>query len=204
MIGQILMIKRAVFFRIGWMKYYDGPKQDDLKPIHGGSYNKKKVGKELYNFSRIRGQCFGFCQPVANSTQVTLEKIKPDWGEDSLEGVTVVFVAVNEEVDPHRQCVVGWYRNATVYRCRQEVRSPKGERRKYSAVARVADAVLLHPDARDWWVKAGTGGIGEANVCYLYHDDGRPKRQSWQIKILKNIEEYRPPRKGEWSSQVEM
>ena len=44
------MIKRAVFFRIGWMKYYDGRKPDDPKPIGGGSHNKKHCGDELYNF----------------------------------------------------------------------------------------------------------------------------------------------------------
>jgi hypothetical protein len=58
------MIKRAVFFRIGWMKYYDGRKPDDPKPIGGGSHNKKHCGDELYNFRGVGGRYYGSCQPT--------------------------------------------------------------------------------------------------------------------------------------------
>jgi hypothetical protein len=131
-----------------------------------------------------------------NSNNVKLEKIEPSWSETELQGVTVVFVAVNREAHPHRQCVVGWYRKATVYRLPKYSPSRIREGKKYIAVARVTDSVLLKPDARKWWVKAGTDGIGEANVCYLYHDDGRRKRLRWQNRILKKIEVHRPHREA--------
>jgi hypothetical protein len=92
--------------------------------------------------------------------------------------------------------VIGWYRNAVVYRFRQDFLPRKRERRKHVAVARVVDSVLLAPHKRSWSVKAGKGGIGQSNICYLYHDDGRRKKQSWQDRILEKIENYRPKPKS--------
>lgn len=173
------------------MKYYEGRKEDDPKPIGGGSWNSDHEGGELCNFKKTGGRYYGFCQPSANSNNIRLERIVPGWHQDRLPGVTVVFVAVNRADRRHRQCVVGWYRNAVVYRFRQSLRSPKREHREYFAVARVADSVLLDPYERNWAAKAGKGGIGEANVCYLYDQHGQ-KGLAWQNRILKKIERYRP------------
>lgn len=173
------------------MKYYDGRRQDDSRPIGGGSWNKEHEGGELCNFKKTRGRHYGFCQPSGNSNNIKLEKIEPEWQGDRLPGVTVVFVAVNREDRRHRQCVVGWYRNAVVYRFRQSSQLRRRECKEYFAVARVADSVLLDTYKRDWPAKAGQCGIGESNVCYLYDDHGRRKSFAWQNRILKRIENYR-------------
>ena len=56
------MNHKVLFSRIGLMKYYDGPKPDDLRPVGGGSYNKMNVGSEMYNFSTIGRSVYGFIQ----------------------------------------------------------------------------------------------------------------------------------------------
>jgi hypothetical protein len=41
------MVKRLLFARIGYMKFYCGRQPGDDKPRHGGSYNVENVGHEL-------------------------------------------------------------------------------------------------------------------------------------------------------------
>jgi hypothetical protein len=185
------MSKRALFCRIGWMKAYDGQKPNDPRPIGGGSWNEEHCGDEVFNFRRISGLFYGFCQPSGKSNNIQLTKIEPSWPANSLHGVLVVFVAVDPERGKQR--VVGWYRNATVYRTRQKSASKKRKKKGYFAVARVADSVLLpvEPFSRKFVVKAGLRGIGQANVCYLYDLDGRPKKLWWQRRIIEIVENPR-------------
>lgn len=173
------------------MNEYDGAQPDDPKPIGGGSWNRKRVGGEIYNFRRIRGQFYGFCQPSRMSNKLDLKRIDPDCQEDFLPGVLVIFVAVDP--DRGKQRVVGWYGNATVYRIRQRSTSARREHIEYFAVAAVRDSVLVPvvPYRRNWFVKAGSGGVGQANVCYLYRPDGLPKNLRWQKRVLGRIENHR-------------
>jgi len=164
------MLERAIFCRIGWMKYYDGKKPDDPRPIGGGSWNKRYPGSERFNFRNIRGKYYGFCRP-SRSHNINLERIDPTSQGNFLERVLVVFVAVDPDL--RNQRVVGWYKNATVYRLLQK--SPPGrESVRYLAVANAKDSVLLRtePYERNWHVVAGTGGIGESNACYLPRGPG--------------------------------
>jgi len=41
---------KVILARIGFMKFYQGPKPGDEKPIGGGSYNTGKIGHEAYNY----------------------------------------------------------------------------------------------------------------------------------------------------------
>jgi hypothetical protein len=186
------MIKRVLFSRVGWMENYDGAKSRSDWPVGGGSNNSKRCGDEVHNFTNVDGFVYGFCQPAAHSKQIALRRVQPEWLGSPLPGVLVVFVAV----DPGggRQRVVGWYRNATLYQTRQECHSKKRREKKYFyAVTRMGNAVLLRvqPYERDWFVPAGPGGIGQANVCYLYATDGRRKKLRWANQIIKKIENWR-------------
>jgi len=97
---------RVLFARIGWMKRYAGPQEGDERPKGGGRYNKKNVGHELFNFAELNGRFYGFAR--AKNGRVKLTRIDPDAKKaEKLDDVLVIFVA--------RQCIVGWYRNASVY-----------------------------------------------------------------------------------------
>jgi hypothetical protein len=57
------MARRVLFARVGWMKWYKGPKPDDEKPIGGGSFTKEHLGYEAFNFLPLGGKYFGYFQP---------------------------------------------------------------------------------------------------------------------------------------------
>ena len=46
--------RKAIFARIGYMHYYSGSQKGDEKPQHGGAYNIKGIGHELYNFKKVK------------------------------------------------------------------------------------------------------------------------------------------------------
>ena len=180
------MFKRVLFARVGWSEKYDGAKSKAERPIGGGSHNKKHCGDEVHNFTKIDGRVYGFCQPAVNSKRgINLERVQPGWNEDILPDVLVVFVAVHPKEG--RQRVVGWYRNATLYRFHQRSLLPSRKKLHYSAVTKVGKAVLLPVDRRDQRVPAGTGGIGQADICYLYKTDGRSKGLRWPHEIINRI-----------------
>jgi hypothetical protein len=56
-------MRPALFARIGWMKWYRGPRADDQKPIGGGSYNKSELGHEAFNFLPLNRDMLGYFQP---------------------------------------------------------------------------------------------------------------------------------------------
>ena len=173
------------------MEEYDGAKCRAEWPVGGGSNNARRCGDEVHNFTKIRGRVYGFCQPPANSKEIALRRIQPGWHESALSDVLVVFVAV----DPQRgkQRVVGWYRDATLYRTRQKCNSRKRRGKKYYyATAKVRDGILLRvePYERNWCVPAGRGAIGQANVRYLYTDDETREKLGWANRILKKINNW--------------
>ncbi len=99
------------------MKYYKGVTEDD-KIIGGGRYvDENGYGNEVCNFLPVDGIVYGFVRPTRGS-QIHIESI-PSIGnkeykeKQSIEDVTVVWTAKRPIVG---QVVVGWYRNATVYR----------------------------------------------------------------------------------------
>jgi hypothetical protein len=184
-----LVTPKVLFSRIGWMKYYDGSKPDDRRPIRGGSSNKRRPGTEIYNFRKCGRLFYGFVQPQARSKRIKLERISPGVRSDAIAGVLLIFVAVHPE--EHEQRVVGWYKNATLYRKHQPSFSLKRKKLHYSAVSKVSDAVRLPVEMRIWPIRAGKNGMGQANVCYLYQTNGKLKKINWPSRILKAIAECR-------------
>ncbi len=104
-----------LFCRIGWMANYSGDiKNDPIK--NGGSYNLKNVGYEVYNFKNFGGKYYGFIEPEGT---IHLERIEKNNKDDYLDNVLVVWIATNPKKGG--QYIVGWYKNAKVYRKMQEL-----------------------------------------------------------------------------------
>jgi hypothetical protein len=177
-----------LFARIGWMKYYNGPLIGDEKPRGGGKYTKTGLGHEVFNFHEIGGQLFGFFQPQMQASKIKLERIVPGTHEDVLNGILIVFVATDPEQGSQR--IVGWYRKATVYRNR--LSSPPEERNGfyYYLVAKASEAVLLPTHLRTYLIPGGKGGFGQANICYLYEQNGKPKPMKWVPGALEFVQSY--------------
>jgi hypothetical protein len=186
--AQIAVPEPVLFARIGWMKYYNGPITGDERPKGGGKYNRTEIGNEAFNFHAIDGRLFGYFQPQMQASKIRLERIVPGTQGASLKNVLVVFVATDPEQRSQR--IVGWYQNATVYRDPQP--SPPGERNgfNYFLIADARGAVLLPTHLRTHLIPSGKGGIGQANICYLYESSGETKPLKWVAGALEFIDNY--------------
>lgn len=172
---------KILFCNIGWMKKYNGIKGDSIE--RGGSYNKNETGHEVCNFSVIRGTVYGYVQPTG---QIKIEKIGADKKDDSISGVTVVWTAGPETGGT---AVVGWYKNATVYREYQELQNRTKLQKEnnlvhYRIVASAKDVTLLPPEERTLLIpRAVKGGIGQSNVWYA----DSPESKKHVNRVLKFI-----------------
>src|SRR3954468_23384437 len=131
--------QKFVVARIGWMKRYAGSQPGDERAISGARFLKAgNPGAERFNFLDIGRYIYGYFRPSRQEV-ITLERIQPGCSSEKLDGVTVVFV---EKSLGGRQDVVGWYRNATVYRYPQKTNLQLRRRTGFFARAKTKDAVL--------------------------------------------------------------
>lgn len=185
-------MNRVVFARIGWMKRYRGPQEDDVKPIGGGSYNKSEVGHEAFNFQPSGGNMLGYFQPQlskGHDSKIALERIETGFEGSKLDKVLVIFVAT----DPVRgqQRIVGWYQDATVYRERVDSEATERNEFSYFVKAKSENAHLVLDTERSQIIPAGKGGFGQANVCYTLEVDGQPKDAPWIEAALEYVATYK-------------
>lgn len=105
---------KILFCKIGWSSSYNGDISD--KPINGGSYNKTQIGHEIHNFKSFNGTYFGYVQSTKDVIDVS--KLE-DNSSEKVENVLVVWCATRK--NQGGQVIVGWYKNAIVYREHQFV-----------------------------------------------------------------------------------
>ena len=106
---------------------------------------------------------------------------------DALSPVSVIFVATRPE--QRGMVIVGWYRNARLYRAEHSFGSGKRQRIEASA----DEAVLIPIENRDHTIpKAAKGisGIGQSNIFYL---DGQRRSLPWIQAAIKYVMEYVGP-----------
>ena len=157
-----------VIFNIGWMIKYEGQTPSD-RIVNGGRYvTENKRGGEVENFRDIDGWFYGYVQPPGHYEKVNLERLGGAPDATHVDGVTIVFTATPRT---GRRVVVGWYRNARVWRDRRD----RGEIH-YFAKARVEDCTRLELDRRGLHIpranKAkGIWGMGRSNIRYVDRTD---------------------------------
>lgn len=155
---------KILFCNVGWMRDYNGIVGDSIQ--RGGSYNDDSTGHEVCNFSVIRNRVYGYVQPTG---QIKIEKLGASKNDDSVSGVTVVWTA---GPDSGGTAVVGWYKDATVYRDAQLISNPtklqkENELKTFRISAPAERATLLRVEERDLLIpRAVKGGIGQSNVWY--------------------------------------
>lgn len=198
---------RIVFVRVGRMISYSGPREGDERPLGGGKHNVNRLGHEAFNFfPDFGGTLYG---TVGIMTEhIDLLNIDPTLARDSksVDGVLVVFVAPYDG----GQRIVGWYRNATVYRTSvpyprevedriQEHFDSKGMSnnsfRNYRLKAKISDGAVLLPVGRreqDLIPSGHRGEMGQFNVCYAYKNRVR-KTSPWIQRAIDFIDDYHGP-----------
>lgn len=179
---------------IAWMRKYRGDAKD--KPVGGGSHPEKeeslnyKVFNEPVTANRNPSvkYMYGYvASSKAHGTRIIrLERLGAAEGAESVPAITVVWTATRPGGGRY---VVGWYRNATVYRELQ--RHP--DRGWYNVRAAPSDCILIKPSQRCLNIESGLRGRPQRAVWFPPEDDygaevrrevGRLIRQEFDIGRL--------------------
>ena len=202
-----------IFVRISDMEYYRGITETDV-PYNGCSYVKETgEAHECFNFDAVESDgekvCFGFVmQPTVEGhvlPQIHIEKIvgcKAMKKAEKAEGVTVVFCSSARGSKCTR--VVGFYKNATVYRYHQLAyfSGENGETnyvQEYSFIAKSEDCVLLPRNERctkaNWFVPSSKRdgydfGMGRSSIWYAEGYESNPKLQKYISDMIESTENY--------------
>jgi hypothetical protein len=189
---------RMIFLRVGWMDRYQGVVGGDT--IHGGGayVAKHGFGPEIFNFQPFQKAVYGYVQPPSRKGQwengrIDLTRLGAAADDKSLSNVLAVWVATSPLGGAF---IVGWYKNATIYRNWQS--SPPGSARRHSdtdcgyfVTASAEDSVLLPPDERVFPIpQQGKGEFGQSNIWYA--DDPAQHRQL-RLNVLEYVESSQLP-----------
>lgn len=157
----------VLFCNVGWMNEYQGITSTD-KIVGGGAYVRlEKRGGETCNFLPVKGKVFGYVQP--RGTQIKIERIGASKTDQQYSGVDVVFTA--RRPGGGGTVVIGWFKNATVFRNPQSSKWLSNTHKNnkidtYWISGSASNAVLLPIDQRNIGVPRGKGGIGQSNVWF--------------------------------------
>lgn len=126
----------------------------------------------------------------ANPSTIHLEKIDRGFLDKKLEHVLVIFIAKNP--DEGGQHIVGWYRDATVYRHEQSSSLKARQQFGYFLETAVENAVLVPKSRRSFLVPSGKGGFGQANICYTLDGRGNVKHgTAWMTDAVDYVTSYK-------------
>ena len=202
-------IQPIVFCNISWMTDYLGKTEEDI-PVHGGSYiDKHKDCNESFNFLPITDMddenivtLLGSYETKSTngttSNQTHIEKIigcNVSSKCENVDGVTVVWCATAPEGGSY---IVGWYKDATVYRRYRSLELVTDDyewERWYNIICEYKNAVLLPVKERltEKWEMKRTNhrndtkiGFGQSNIWYAESPAGR----EFAKKILDQINSY--------------
>ena len=201
-------MKPVVFARVADMKYYKGITDQDT-PSNGGSYvNDTGLAHECYNFAPIiqdgddYEKCLGFVMMSGGkgADQLHIEKIpgcEAFKHEDAVEGVTVVFVS--RALSSKNMRVVGFYKDAVVYRYPQFMEFSGGYCQQYQFEAPKENCVLLPYSERfsnsKWYVPSSTSkysdfGFGRSHVWFAGSKGASEKECAYVERMLTAIDNY--------------
>ena len=158
-----------VYFNIGWMEHYAGFAKDD-KTIGGHAYLQGHPhGGEAFNFSVSHAGTMRGYRPPGAGEKTNITRMGAANRADHIDGALVIWLA--KEPASGQTLIVGWYRNATVFRDAQDGGNDLGDERIcYSAEAAKDDAVLLTPPMRTFPVKSSRtkpgAGFGQKPTWY--------------------------------------
>lgn len=178
------MGKHILFCNVGWMSRYQGITPSD-KIVGGGAYVRiEQRGHEVCNFLPAKEKIYGYVQP--HGSQIKIERIGASKNDDELSDVDVVFTA--RRPGAGGTVVVGWYKNATVFRHPQQVKwiSKTHEKNGVDAhwVSTAAENFVLLPlDQRNIVVPRGKGGMGQSNIWFA----DSPVVSTWVSKVRRTI-----------------
>lgn len=195
------MFVPMVFLRIGWMERYQGLTVGDAITGGGAFVAEQGYGHEICNFADHSGLVYGYARPPRGSgdellaPRLNINRLGASSHDDKVEGILALWVASSP--DTHENVIVGWYKNATVYRNSQipsndSGRTYKGNVLDFYVTARSEDSYLLPRDERLFQVPRGSGGMGQANVWY---SDDQNLHSAFRQSVLEYVQTRELPRR---------
>lgn len=179
--------EKILFANIGWMTHYKGNNKKD-QIVGGGSWSNDDK-HEAFNFSPIKGKCYGYVQPVRWAS-ISLQRIGNDVKSGRIKDVTVVWIATPPKTKG--TYIVGWYEHATVFSSFQDCSLPERNGYSYNIVAKYEDCTLLPLDMRTFQVPRAKGAykgfLGQSNVWYA--DSSDIKVRNFRVEVLDYIKNY--------------
>lgn len=166
---------RILFCNTGWMEFYRGLGRGDAIKGGGSFVETEERGGEVCNFEPHDGFVYGYVRPPGKT--ISTKRIAGHDAE-SVDNVLIVWTAPLNGRSP--TLVVGWYRNATVFRGFQDFdRVPpvheENELTGYRFKAKADDAELLPIDSRTFEIrKHKSGYMGQSNIWYADSEEGKP------------------------------
>ncbi len=163
-----------LFCNVGWMEYYRG--QDDNDNISGGGLHVDIEGHgfEVCNFAPYENQIYGYVRPPG--PRIDINRLGAGTNDDFITNVNVIWTATHSE---RGRVVVGWYKNATVYRGYQKfdivpLFHKANHITGYRIVAEESNCELLPIERRTFQIPTRVeGGMGQANVWYADRPRGK-------------------------------
>ncbi|MGL5151272.1 MAG: hypothetical protein ACRC7N_11945 [Clostridium sp.] len=204
-------MRKILFCNIAWMKRYEGVSKDDV-PQNGGRWvDENQSANEEFNFRpiSIEGEdedyYFGSVETKSTngkeSNQLHIEKINGSnisINTESINEVLVVWCAKSDCND--FTSIVGWYKDATVYRDYLTLELKDEDEQVYNVEAKAKDCVLLPLRLRNrrtmWYVprkgkkNSPSYGFGQSNVWYANDFESNVHLKSYLEKIIDQIDNY--------------
>lgn len=177
------------------MEEYKGQTEDDQISGGHGYIREHGIGHEQYNFLPHKGVVYGYA-PVKwypetdKFQQISIENLGANKEDESIDNVTVVFMAKSPFTQ--KTYVVGWYKNATVYRWPQELplksRIMNKDNLFYVCKTHKVDSFCIPPSKRTLIIPtAKNGGYGQSTIWYAKN------RKDIQSKVLRYINKGEAP-----------
>lgn len=169
---------RIIFFNITGMEFYNGIENGDEVSSFGGEYVKRnRIGGEIYNFQDYNGFCYGFVNTKSGTIKIErIDDLRED--DDSIDDVLVIWTAKHSQSE--KNVIVGWYKNATVFKYEQYAGAFPNVGRDiyYYCLAKADNCFLLPIENRDFIIERakdkGKGkGMGQANIWFADSDYGK-------------------------------
>jgi hypothetical protein len=155
---------------IGWMHLYEGLEGKPDKIVGGGRYVREhRSGHEVCNFLHCNdGYVYGHVETIKGKIDrpISIEMLGSDKNAQHIDGVDVIWTATHPQEKGRR--VIGWYRDARVFRYRQYFTEYPSRQHKLDKLqtfrvrARADDAVLIPLGERTLQLGRGKGWIGQA------------------------------------------
>lgn len=198
------MSEKFIFLRIAWMINYRGVTAND-HPIGAGSFvQDNDDGGEVLNFMPLRGKLYGYAR-MQNDRNLNITRLGVASETAYIDGITVVFFAKNPFTGG--QYVVGWYKNARLYRQPQQLNlGQRADHPWYTCVTKSSNAVLLPVNLRIF--ATPTDGPGQTNAWYVMQYAAQTKYMRDFRRFRKNPATYgvvkvRKGNKKGWLQDVE-